>query len=94
MLNFTADKLADYSRIKVEGINFKDGQFFGNQTLLVNIDLQGKSELVWTPEWTYESAYDPTYKLVNSEESALSGTNIIYNFLERSSSLAQSMISL
>ncbi|WP_295078648.1 SpaA isopeptide-forming pilin-related protein, partial [Ruminococcus sp.] len=85
VLNFTADKLADYSRIKVEGINFKDGQFFGNQTLLVNIDLQGKSELVWTPEWTYESAYDPTYKLVNSEESALSGTNIIYNFFNANS---------
>ena len=86
VLNFTADNAADYKNMKVAGINFKDGQFYDDQTLVVNIDLMGKSEFEWSPEWTYESAYDPTYRLVNSEESALSGTNIIYNFYNANSS--------
>ncbi|MBP5434052.1 SpaA isopeptide-forming pilin-related protein, partial [Ruminococcus sp.] len=85
VLNFTADELDNYRNMKVENINFKDGQFYGDQTLVVNIDLKGKSEIIWTPEWTYESAYDPTYKLVDSEQSALSGTNIIYNFFNANS---------
>ncbi len=85
VLNFSADEADNYKNMKVEGINFKDGQFNDDQTLVVNIDLQGKKEFVWSPEWTYESAYDPSYKLVNSEESALSGTNIIYNFFNANS---------
>ena len=85
VLNFEADDADDYKNLKVAGINFKDGQFYDDQTLVVNIDLQSKKEFVWSPEWTYESAYDPTYRLVNSEESALSGTNIIYNFYNANS---------
>ena len=85
VLNFTADEADSYRNVKVAGINFKDGQFYDDQTLVVNIDLQSKKEFIWSPEWTYESSYDPTYRLVNSEESALSGTNIIYNFFNANS---------
>ena len=81
VLNLTADQLEHYRGLKVAGINFEDGTFKGEQALVVNIDLQGKSKLSWTPEWTYWTIADPDeHVTIKEKDSALNGTNIIYNF--------------
>uniref|UniRef100_UPI0013DBE9D5 SpaA isopeptide-forming pilin-related protein n=1 Tax=Ruminococcus flavefaciens TaxID=1265 RepID=UPI0013DBE9D5 len=81
VLNLTADQLDNYRGLKVAGINFEDGTFKGEQALVVNIDLQGKSKLSWTPEWTYWTIAEPAeHVVIKEKDSALNGTNIIYNF--------------
>ena len=82
VLNLTATDLAldKYRFVDVKNINFSDGQYLDDQTLVVNINLEEKDYVEWKPQWTYESASDPNYKLVDSESSVFNGTNIIYNF--------------
>ncbi|WP_303805246.1 SpaA isopeptide-forming pilin-related protein, partial [Ruminococcus flavefaciens] len=81
VLNITADGLDEYRGLVVKDINFDGEKFYDNQVLVVNIDLQGRSKLSWTPEWTYRSVNDPDTAIgIKEEDSALHGTNIIYNF--------------
>ncbi|MBQ6033865.1 MAG: Cna B-type domain-containing protein, partial [Ruminococcus sp.] len=81
VFNLTADGLDEYKGLVVKDINFDGDKFYDNQVLVVNIDLQGRSKLSWTPEWTYRSVNDPdTAIAIKEEDSALHGTNIIYNF--------------
>ncbi|MBP5379094.1 MAG: Cna B-type domain-containing protein, partial [Ruminococcus sp.] len=81
VLNLTADQLNTYKGLVVKDINFDGDKFYDNQVLVVNVDLQGKSKLSWTPEWTYRTVSDPDTAIsIKETDSALHGTNIIYNF--------------
>ena len=82
VLNIKASELDKYHEISVENINYENGQYKGNQTLIVNIDLEGLTDVAWNPNWSY-TAKDGT-KLndgaFNGEKAVIHGTNILYNF--------------
>lgn len=85
ILNITA---SDFNSIKqhfsISGIDWSDGQYQNNQTLVINVDLAGQTDFAFNKdvEYSYKGSTDSI--LNGAEDSLFKGTNILWNFYDSS----------
>ncbi|MDY3845265.1 MAG: collagen-binding domain-containing protein, partial [Ruminococcus sp.] len=86
ILNITA---SDFNSIKdaflISGIDWSDGQYQNNQTLVINVDLAGQTDFAFNKAVTYSYKGSTDKPISNGgEESLFKGTNILWNFYDSS----------
>lgn len=85
ILNITA---SDFNSIKgaflISGIDWSDGQYQNNQTLVINVDLAGQTDFAFNKDVTYSYKGSTDLILNGGEESLFKGTNILWNFYDSS----------
>ncbi|MCQ2435047.1 MAG: Cna B-type domain-containing protein, partial [Oscillospiraceae bacterium] len=81
-LNVLSLKASDFKNgvnLSVKGVNLVDGEYKGDQTIIVNIDAEGEDAILLPSSFFNWYLVDDT-KMDNGEEAALKqGTNILYN---------------
>lgn len=86
ILNITA---SDFNSIKdaflISGIDWSDGQYQNNQTLVINVDLAGQTDFAFNKDVTYRYKGSTDEPICNGGEASLfKGTNILWNFYDSS----------
>lgn len=85
ILNITA---SDFNSIKqhfsISGIDWSDGQYQNNQTLVINVDLAGQTDFAFNKDVKYSYKGSTASILNGGEDSLYKGTNILWNFYDSS----------
>lgn len=85
ILNITA---SDFNSIKqhfsISGIDWSDGQYQNNQTLVINVDLAGQTDFAFNKDVKYSYKGSTDSILNGGEDSLYKGTNILWNFYDSS----------
>lgn len=84
ILNITASDFNSINQhFSISGIDWSDGQYQNNQTLVINVDLAGQTDFDFNKEvkYCYKGSTDP---INGGEESIFKGTNILWNFYDSS----------
>ena len=88
VLNITA---SDFNLIdqhfSISGIDWADGQYQNNQTLVINVDLAGQTDFAFNKDVKYRykgSSSSEDLILNGGEDSLYKGTNILWNFYDSS----------
>lgn len=85
ILNITASDFNSISQhFSISGIDWSDGQYQNNQTLVINVDLAGQTDFAFNKAVQY-SYKGSTGSILNGGENSLyKGTNILWNFYDSS----------
>lgn len=85
ILNITASDFNSINQhFSISGIDWSDGQYQNNQTLVINVDLAGQTDFAFNKNVTY-SYKGSTDSILNGGEASLyKGTNILWNFYDSS----------
>lgn len=85
ILNITASDFNSINQhFSISGIDWSDGQYQNNQTLVINVDLAGQTDFAFNKDVKY-SYKGSTDSILNGGEASLyKGTNILWNFYDSS----------
>lgn len=86
ILNITASDFNSINQhFSISGIDWSDGQYQNNQTLVINVDLAGQTDFAFNKAVTYSYKGSTDKPISNGgEESLFKGTNILWNFYDSS----------
>lgn len=85
ILNITASDFNSISQhFSISGIDWSDGQYQNNQTLVINVDLAGQTDFAFNKAVTYSYKGSADSILNGGENSLYKGTNILWNFYDSS----------
>lgn len=85
ILNITASDFNSINQhFSISGIDWSDGQYQNNQTLVINVDLAGQTDFAFNKNVTYSYKGSTDSILNGGEESLFKGTNILWNFYDSS----------
>lgn len=85
ILNITASDFNSINQLfSISGIDWSDGQYQNNQTLVINVDLAGQTDFAFNKavQYSYKGSTDSI--LNGGENSLYKGTNILWNFYDSS----------
>ena len=85
ILNITASDFNSINQhFSISGIDWSDGQYQNNQTLVINVDLAGQTDFAFNKDVTYSYKGSADSILNGGEASLFKGTNILWNFYDSS----------
>lgn len=85
ILNITASDFNSINQhFSISGIDWSDGQYQNNQTLVINVDLAGQTDFAFNKAVTYSYKGSADSILNGGENSLYKGTNILWNFYDSS----------
>lgn len=85
ILNITASDFNSINQhFSISGIDWSDGQYQNNQTLVINVDLAGQTDFAFNKAVTYSYKGSVDSILNGGENSLYKGTNILWNFYDSS----------
>lgn len=85
ILNITASDFNSINQhFSISGIDWSDGQYQNNQTLVINVDLAGQTDFAFNKDVKYSYKGSTDSILNGGEDSLYKGTNILWNFYDSS----------
>lgn len=85
ILNITASDFNSINQhFSISGIDWSDGQYQNNQTLVINVDLAGQTDFAFNKDVKYSYKGSTNLILNGGEDSLYKGTNILWNFYDSS----------
>ena len=85
ILNITASDFNSINQhFSISGIDWSDGQYQNNQTLVINVDLAGQTDFAFNKDVKYSYKGSTDSILNGGENSLYKGTNILWNFYDSS----------
>lgn len=85
ILNITASDFNSINQhFSISGIDWSDGQYQNNQTLVINVDLAGQTDFAFNKDVKYSYKGSTDSILNGGEDSLYKGTNILWNFYDGS----------